>query len=59
VFAFLHLKLFGVPALLPLRGKLLRLREGDEPRCGKCEYNLTGLPGNRCPECGGFLRKWG
>jgi len=31
-----------------LRGK----RVGGEPRCKSCEYNLTGLTSNRCPECG-------
>jgi len=27
-------------------------RKGQAPHCGKCDYNLTGLQSNRCPECG-------
>lgn len=59
MFGFLYLLLLGVPALLGVRRKLLRLRKGDEPRCGRCEYNLTGLPGDRCPECGGLFQEVG
>ena len=27
-------------------------REGTDPTCGRCGYNLTGSESNRCPECG-------
>ena len=29
-----------------------RGREGTDPTCGQCGYNLTGSECNRCPECG-------
>ena len=29
-----------------------RGREGADPACGRCGYNLTGSESNRCPECG-------
>ncbi|UCD28965.1 MAG: hypothetical protein JSV03_00325 [Planctomycetota bacterium] len=28
------------------------VRKGSAPHCPKCDYNLTGLPALRCPECG-------
>lgn len=31
-----------------LRGR----RAGTEPHCRSCDYNLTGLTSQRCPECG-------
>lgn len=34
-----------------LRGRSI----GDEPRCRRCAYNLTGLESDRCPECGVVL----
>ncbi|UCG31769.1 MAG: hypothetical protein JSU68_08870 [Phycisphaerales bacterium] len=40
---------FGI--LFLIRG-LVGKRVGTEPRCGKCGYNLTGLPSEICPECG-------
>ncbi|MBI1825292.1 MAG: zinc ribbon domain-containing protein [Planctomycetes bacterium] len=27
------------------------------PFCGECGYNMTGLPSNRCPECGTIFDK--
>ena len=30
-------------------------RQGDTPHCRACGYNVTGLVGERCPECGGAL----
>ncbi len=40
--------------------QLRRLPVGpDHPTCGKCSYNVTGLPSDTCPECGSNLREVG
>lgn len=36
------------------RGLWLR-RIGDEPRCRRCEYNLSAIQSVHCPECGSEL----
>lgn len=36
-----------------------RPRPATEPQCGKCGYNIRGLPSPICPECGSDLRKVG
>ncbi len=41
-----------VLGVLMMRRGLWPRRRGDEPRCGTCDYNLTGITSNRCPECG-------
>lgn len=47
----LLLALFGLGGYLMLSA---RRRRGDStaPHCLACGYNLTGLIGGRCPECG-------
>jgi len=45
------LTLLLLGAALATRG-LVGRRVGDEPRCRKCKYNLTGVESNKCPECG-------
>lgn len=32
-------------------------REGTMPHCARCDYNLTGLASNRCPECGAEINE--
>lgn len=62
--------MLALAAALLLRAGLRGRRIGTEPFCRKCEYQLTGLQSNRCPECGSELgdravvhgvprRRWG
>src|SRR5262245_36870884 len=53
--------LWVVAVALSVRG-LVGRRVGDELRCKRCEYNLTGIESVHCPECGlsliaGMVRK--
>ncbi|HOW69821.1 MAG TPA: hypothetical protein PKY77_04400 [Phycisphaerae bacterium] len=41
-----------VGGLLLLVGGLHTRRRGHTPHCRNCEYNLTGLTSDHCPECG-------
>ncbi len=46
------LLLFGLGLLIwGWRGR----RRGDYPACRKCDYNLTGIDADQCPECGAVL----
>jgi hypothetical protein len=49
----------GLAGVLMLTLGLRGRRVGDEPRCRKCRYNLTGIESINCPECGGSLRPRG
>ncbi len=53
---------FLIPLVLGLwllvRG-LRPKRRGDTPYCAACGYNLTGLAGELCPECGEDYRQTG
>lgn len=53
-FFWVQLLVLSLGVILFVRG-LRGRKEGDEPRCGKCSYNLTGIASQRCPECGTFL----
>ncbi len=46
----------ALAGLLLLVSGLRVRRRGETPRCGRCEYELTGLASpERCPECGAAL----
>ncbi len=41
--------------MLLLKRGLWPPRRGDAPHCRECDYNLTGLTSENCPECGQLL----
>lgn len=44
---------------VPLILLLLRRKAPTDPVCGRCGYNVRGLPSMTCPECGSDLREVG
>jgi hypothetical protein len=42
----------SVIGILVFLAMLYRPRRGTMPHCPRCDYNLTGLTSERCPECG-------
>ena len=50
IFGVLVLVSAGMALALVVFGRRREAAAG--PMCGHCGYNLTGAPGNRCPECG-------
>src|SRR5687767_11978219 len=57
VFIIATLLVSGVLGVSFLRRGLRGRRVGDHPVCGKCGFNLFGLPADqaKCPECGNDL----
>ncbi len=43
------------PVFAFIRGPLLRRLRRRRNQCADCGYSLIGLPGLRCPECGGVF----
>ncbi len=55
IVVLLSVIVFGITALMLLRRGLWPARRGSVPFCRKCDYNLTDLTSDRCPECGILL----
>lgn len=60
----IFLAIIGLMFLAGLRSLILGLRGkriDDHPLCGKCRFDLTGLPEDqtKCPECGAVLSQVG
>lgn len=47
--------IFVVAGIMLLKVGFWPPRRGDTPYCKQCQYNLTGLQSQRCPECGSIL----
>ena len=47
-----------IPKLDPaFSAQIRRVLDERDAFCPRCDYNLTGIPGPRCPECGKNIRE--
>jgi predicted RNA-binding Zn-ribbon protein involved in translation (DUF1610 family) len=55
----IYLLLYAIPVYYFIYRVLFVARYGDEHYCRCCGYNVRGLTGFRCPECGNDLKQVG